>query len=164
MARPRSVPDQIIHTATLELIRLRGEKAVTFSAVAQRVGLAASTLAERHGSIAGLIADARRGSWQGLEAATATAIAAAGPGPKGAVALLKAIDATCKAEVAADPDRARDWRVRLETELALRLGAGAKGREAAAILFAFWQGQQFWLAAGCKPAVRLKDVVKRLTA
>lgn len=161
MARPRSIPDPVVHAAVLDLIRQGGDKAVTFSAVAGRVGLAASSIAERHGSIAGLIADARRGSWDRLAATTGAAIAQAGPGTKGAVALLKAIGAAGPPDVAADPARALDWRIRIETELAIRLGGGSHGREAASILFAFWQGQQIWQHAGAKPT-RLKDVLRRL--
>ena len=46
--------------------------------------------------------------------------------------------------------------------LAVRLGGGAKGREAAALLFAAWQGQMLWLAVGGR-GFKLKDAVKRLT-
>lgn len=161
MARPRSVPDEAVHAAVLALIRSKGEKAVTFSAVAARVGLVASSLAERHGTVAGMIADARKGAWDRIEEATDSAVVAAGAGPKGAVALLKALGGLDVPPVASDPERAAGWRARIEAELALRLGGGAKGREGAAILFAFWQGQLLWQPAGDKTA-RLKDAVRRL--
>lgn len=161
MARPRSVPDQAVHDAVLSLIRGKGEKAVTFAAVAARAGLAASSLAERHGSVAGMIADARAGAWDRIEAASDAALAAAGPGPRGAAGLLKALGALELPPPAADPERAARWRTRIEAELALRLGGGARGREAAALLFAFWQGQILWQAAGGKTA-RLKEAVRRL--
>ena len=48
-----------------------------------------------------------------------------------------------------------------ETALALRLGGGPQGREAATILFAAWQGQILWQTAGGK-GFRLKDALKRL--
>lgn len=163
MARPRSVPDTVVHKAVLALIRAGGDKAVTFSAVAARSGLAASSLAERHGTVAGMIQDARNGIWDGLEAATAAAIAEAPVTPKGAVAVLKALSAQGLAPIAVDPDRALRWRLALEADLAVRLGGGARGREAAAILFAFWQGQLAWGGVGDKPA-RLKDVLRRLLA
>ena len=163
MARPRSVPDETVHEAVLSLIRGKGEKAVTFSAVAARAGLAASSLAERHGSVAGMISDARKGIWDRIEMATAAAIAVAGPGPKGAVALLKALASAGVPPVTADPARAAIWRARVEAELALRLGGGSRGRESAALLFAVWQGQVLWQPAGDK-TVRLKDAVRRLTS
>ncbi len=161
MARPRSVPDAAVHDAVLALMRGKGEKAVTFSAVAARTGLAASSLAERHGSVAGMIADARRAAWDQIEAATEAAVALAGPGPKGAIALLKPLAVLGVPPIVADPERAAQWRARIEAELALRLGGGARGREVAALLFAFWQGQLLWQPAGDKTA-RLKDAVKRL--
>ncbi|MFN3291927.1 MAG: transcriptional regulator [Gemmobacter sp.] len=163
MARPRSVPDTVVHQAVLALIRTGGEKAVTFSAVAARAGLAASSLAERHGSVAGMIADARKGAWDEIEAATAAALAEAPMTAKGAIGLLKALSAQGPAPVAADPARAAEWRRSIESGLAARLGDGPKGREAAAILFAFWQGQLAWDAAGPKTA-RLKDALRRLGA
>ncbi len=63
--------------------------------------------------------------------------------------------------LAADEDGralAADWRKLVEAALAQRLGQGEKAREAAAILFAAWQGQTLWGGEG----PRLKDVVKRL--
>jgi len=162
MARPRSVPDTVVHDAVLALIRLGGDKAVTFSAVAARAGLAASSLAERHGSVAGMIADARRGIWDRVEAATAAALAAAPLSAKGAIGLLKALSGLGVPPVAADPARAAHWRSGIEAALAQRLGGGTRGREAAAILFAVWQGQLAWAEAGGKTA-RLKDVLRRLT-
>lgn len=162
MARPRSVPDATVHDAVLSLIRSKGEKAVTFSAVAARAGLAASSLAERHGSVAGMISDAYAGVWSRIESATEAAVAGAAQGPKGAVVLLKSLGGLGLPPVGADPERAMIWRSRIEAELALRLGGGSRGRESAAVLFAFWQGQQMWQPAGAKTA-RLKDVVRRLS-
>lgn len=161
MARPRSVPDTVVHEAVLALIRSGGDKAVTFSAVAARAGLAASSLAERHGSVAGMITDARKAVWDRIEAATTEALAGAPVSPKGAVGLLKALSDLGLPPVAADPERAARWRAGLEADLALRLGGGAHGREAAAILFAFWQGQLAWDGVGDKSA-RLKGVVRHL--
>ena len=62
---------------------------------------------------------------------------------------------------AAARDRAEGWRKRLEGRLALHLGGGAKGEEGAAILFAAWQGDLLWRAAGGK-GFRLKDAAKRI--
>jgi hypothetical protein len=57
--------------------------------------------------------------------------------------------------------RAAAWRRQVEAALAVRLGGGAKAREAAAMLFAAWQGQALWTRAE-ERAFRLKDLVKRL--
>lgn len=161
MARPRRISDATVHEAVLSLIRVRGEKAVTFSAVAERAGLAASSLAERHGSIAGLIADTRAGQWQRLETATEAALALAPLDAKGALVLLKTLRQELP-PLGTDPARALRWRERLEAALALRLGGGTKGREAALILFAVWQGQGQWIGVADSREIRLKSVLKRL--
>lgn len=161
MARPRSVPDPVVHDAVLALIRHGGDKAVTFSAVAARAGLAASSLAERHGSVAGMIAAARAGAWDRLEQATATAIDAAPLSAKGATGLLKALAQVDMPPVDTDPERAVRWRAGLEVALTARLGNDARAREAAVILFALWQDRSLWQGQ-TEPAVRLKAVLKRL--
>lgn len=161
MARPRTIPDAVVHDAVLALIRLGGDKAVTFSAVAARAGLAASSLAERHGSVAGMIADARNGIWDRVEAATTVALAQAPMTAKGATGLLKALSGYGVPPVSADPMRAGHWRATIEAALAQRLGGGTRGRESAAILFAVWQGQLAWGGVGGK-LPRLKDVLRRL--
>jgi AcrR family transcriptional regulator len=161
MARPRSVPDPVVHDAVLALIRHGGDKAVTFSAVAARAGLAASSLAERHGSVAGMIAAARAGAWDRLEQATAAAIEAAPLSPKGATGLLKALSQAAVPPLSSDPARALRWRAGLESALAVRLGGTPDAREAAAILFAVWQDRSLW-QGHAEPPVRLKAVLKRL--
>ena len=161
MARPRSVPDPVVHDAVLALIRHGGDKAVTFPAVAARAGLAASSLAERHGSVAGMIAAARAGAWDRLEQATATAIDAAPLSAKGATGLLKALAQVDMPPVDSDPERALRWRAGLEAALTARLGNDPRAREAAAILFALWQDRQMW-QGHAEPPVRLKAVLKRL--
>ncbi|MBL9048071.1 MAG: transcriptional regulator, partial [Tabrizicola sp.] len=63
-----------------------------------------------------------------------------------------------------DPElraRATAWRAGVEAMLTLRLGGGQKAREAAAVLFAAWQGQALW-GAEADEGFRLKDVAKRL--
>jgi AcrR family transcriptional regulator len=161
MARPRSVPDPVVHAAVLALIRHGGEKAVTFSAVAARAGLAASSLAERHGSVAGMIAAARAGAWDRLEQATAAAVAVAPLSAKGATGLLKALAEADLPPVGSDPERALRWRAGVEAALSARLGNDAPAREAAAILFAVWQDRVIWHGYA-EPPLRLKSVLKRL--
>jgi AcrR family transcriptional regulator len=166
MARPRTVPDAVVHDAVLALHRAGGVKAVTFSAVAAAAGLAASSLVQRHGSVDGMLEDARAGLWARVEAATEAALAEAPPTPKGAATLLKTLEEVAAPVFETPPGtealagRAAAWRARIEAELALRLGGGAKAREAAAILFAALAG----VAArpGTPRGFRWRDAVKRL--
>lgn len=171
MPRTRTVPDIEVFAAIRRLLAEGGDKAVAFGSVARATGLAAPTLVQRYGSREGMVRAALIAAWDDLGAATESAAAEAGTGAKGAQALLKALGQTGDgvdlsllaidfrdAELRA---RAEGWRRQVEVALALRLGGGAKGREAAAILFAAWQGQALWQAAGGK-GFRLKDAVKRL--
>ena len=166
MARPRTVPDEVVHDAVLALYRAGGVKAVTFSAVAAAAGLAASSLVQRHGSVDGMLQDARAGLWARVEASTEAAAAEAPPTPKGAAALLKALEEVAAPALAAPPDtpalteRAAAWRARVEAEVALRLGGGAKAREAAAILVAALAGVA--ARSGTPRGFRWRDAVKRL--
>jgi AcrR family transcriptional regulator len=165
MARPRSIPDSLILSAVRKLMAEGGEKAVAFSAVAEASGLAAASLAQRYGSVNGMI-----------EAAAADAVATAltvlarmeaeapDKGPQG---LLKALaevgpDAASLAVLlrsGAGAETATGYRHAVEAALARRLGPKAAG--AAPILFAAWQGSVLWSGAG-EAAFKLKDVVKKL--
>ena len=113
-----------------------------------------------------MIRAARTAFWDGLERRTAEAIAnTADKGPQGLLKAIGGVDAVSIASDLRDPDlakRAAGWRAGVETALTLRLGGGQKARESAALLFAAWQGQALWTAAG-DSAFRLKEAVKRLT-
>ncbi|MBK6468098.1 MAG: transcriptional regulator [Rhodobacter sp.] len=165
MSRKKTIPDEQVHAAIRQLLATGGDKAVSFGAVARATRLAPSTLAQRFGTVPAMRAAALRQGWQALTEATTTAMdAAAGKGPQG---LLKALDAVAAPvigllRVATDDESralAAGWRQMVETALSLRIGQGEKAREAAAILFAAWQGQLLWGGEG----FRLKDAVKRLT-
>jgi AcrR family transcriptional regulator len=171
MSRSRTIPDADIFTAIRALLSAGGEKAVAFSSVARATGLAAPTLVQRYGSHDEMLRAAMLAAWDNLDAVTLTAEAAAALTAKGALALLKALEAedsapfdvTLLASNLRDPAaraRATAWRKRVETALAVRLGGGAKGREAAGLLFAVWQGQTLWQGTGDK-SFRLKDAIKR---
>lgn len=160
MARPRSIPDQVVFETTLNILSARGEKAVTFSAVGEAVGLAASSLAERHGSVAQLLQDARAGIWQAILPQTAACITEVEASGKGPVALLKALTPLLARVRLADPAQFGAWRKSVEEAVAAMFEA-PKPRESAAILVSVWLGQQLWGAEGTSK-VRLKDVVKRL--
>lgn len=161
MGRARKVPDEVVFDAVLTLLASRGEKAVTFAAIAERSGLAASSLAERHGTVAAMIADSRDAAWQRLEALTDTAAADAGRDPKGAVQFLKRLNGAPLPVARVQPERAVNWRARVEAEIALRLGGGAKGRDAAAMLFSVWYAQSAWPGPEAS-RLRLKEVLRRL--
>ncbi|RYI22510.1 MAG: transcriptional regulator [Acetobacteraceae bacterium] len=166
MPRTRTVPDDLVFATIQRLLDQGGDKAVSFGSVGRATGLAPPTLVQRYVNRERMVRAARAAAWDALERRTAAAIAnTADKGPQG---LLKAIGPVDAASIAADlrdPElaaRAAGWRAGMETALTLRLGGGQRARESAALLFAAWQGQSLWTAAG-ETAFRLKDVVKRLT-
>lgn len=166
MPRKRTIPDDRIFAAIQRLLDEGGDKAVSFATVGAATGLAPPTLVQRYGSRDGMVRAARSAAWDRLAAATVDAIAATEK--KGPHALLKALAGADPARIIADfrdPDlalRAASWQATVESALALRLGTGQKGREAAALLFAAWQGQLMWSRAR-ETGFRLKDLAKRLT-
>lgn len=166
MPRTRTIPDATVFAAVQRLLDEGGDKAVSFGAVGKLTGLAPPTLVQRYGSRDGMVRAARHAAWDGLERRTGEAMA--GTADKGPQGLLKAIGPVNTATLADDlrdpelAERATAWRMGVETALTLRLGAGQKAHEAAALLFAAWQGQALWSGAG-EPGFRLKDAVKRLT-
>ena len=170
MARTKTIPDAEIFAAIRQMLAAGGDKAVAFASVARATRLAAPTLVQRFGSREAMLRGALLAAWDVLDGETAQAEAAAAMTAKGAQGLLKALaadsagvmdlsllavnfrDATLRA-------RAEAWRRRVEAALAARLGGR---REAAAMLFAAWQGQMLWQSAGGK-GFRLKDAVKRIS-
>lgn len=164
MARPRTLSDTDIFAALRHLLATGGDKAVSFGSVARATGLAGASLVQRYGNREGMIRAALLDAWDGLDALTERAAA----GADSAQGFLKALGAEAQgagevALLAADfrdatlRARAEAWRGRVEVILTARL----RDPEAAAMLFAAWQGQALWQAAGGK-GFRLKDAVKRL--
>ncbi|WP_103332405.1 TetR/AcrR family transcriptional regulator [Pseudotabrizicola formosa] len=173
MSRSKLIPDPVVFVSIRALLVLSGERGASFGAVARATGLAAPTLVQRYGSQEGMVRAALLDGWDVLEQATDAAEGLSDLSVKGAHMLLKALaDVSGDGSVLPllvrhldDPtlrQRAMAWRTRVEQALALRLGGSAKGREAAALLFAAWQGQMLWQDAGDK-GFKLKDAVKRLT-
>jgi AcrR family transcriptional regulator len=173
MPRVKTVPDAHVFACIRALLTRSGERAASFGAVARETGLAAPTLVQRYGSQDGMVRAALMDGWDALDRATDLAEGGADLSVKGAHMLLKSLgtDAGDTADLSLlaadfrDPElrhRAMAWRARVEQALAVRLGGGAKAREAAAILFAAWQGQLMWQPAGDK-GFRLKDAIKRIT-
>jgi AcrR family transcriptional regulator len=170
MGRTKTLPDASVFAALRRLLAEGGEKAVAFSSVARATGLAAPTLAQRYGTRDAMVLAALTDAWDLLDAATLRAAGDAPLSAKGAVQLLKTLGGDGGADFALlaaelrDPalrGRAARWRMAVLSALAVRLGGGSKGREAAALLFAAWQGQALWHRAG-GDAVRIKDAVRRL--
>ena len=171
MGRSKTLPDSDVFAALRQLLIQGGDKAVAFSSVAQATGLAAPTLAQRYGTRDAMVQAALLDGWDVLGKATDRAVDEAPPTAKGATQILKALSAGHLAEIALlasefrDPalrDPALAWRQSVLAALGSRLGGGSKGQEAAALLFAAWQGQVIWQKAGGSE-VKLKDAVKRLT-
>lgn len=172
MPRKKIIPDTEVFAIVRRLLAEGGDKAVAFGSVARATGLAASTLVQRFEKRENMVRAALADGWDQLDAACAEAEKNTAMGQKGAAAFLKSLGA--EATGAADLSllaidfrdahlriRAEEWRARVETALAFRLGQGARARETAAILFAVWMGQVLWLPAGGK-AFKIKDVLKRL--
>ena len=161
MSRPRTIPDSDVFTAILRLIAEEGEKAVAFSSVARATGLSAPSLVQRYGALPQMIHAALLHDWTQIEACTAAAMAEAAKGPQ---VFLKSLTVTPSPAVLAASlrdatlrDRARAWRHQIEAAL-----AGRGDKEAAAMLFAAWQGQALWDGISDK-GFKMKDAVKRLS-
>ena len=91
MARPRRIPDDHVFALIRTLLAEGGPRHVTFATVAARSGLAGPSLVQRYLNRDGMVSAALIDGWDRLERATQQATAATSDGPKGAVALLKAI-------------------------------------------------------------------------
>lgn len=166
MPRSRVIPDDQVYAIIRRMLDEGGDKAVSFGTVSTATGLAPPTLVQRYGSRDGMVRAARLAAWDAQDQRLAEAVVqTAGKGPQGLLKALGPVNAAAIALDLRDPDlaaRATNWRIAVETALAKRLGAGNKARDSAALLFAAWQGQALWSAAG-DTAFRLKDAVKRLT-
>ena len=156
MPRTRIIPDTQVFAQLRAIIAVDGAAAASFRAVGRATGLAPATLVQRYGSAAGMLRAAMTDGWDIADAAFA-AIAVTET-PKGAIVLLKALPAT--PPLSRDPvlaARAKAWRARVIKALTECLDDA----EAAAILFAAWQGRMQWEATGAR-GFSLRDAVKRL--
>ena len=165
MSRPRRIPDAEIFAAILRLIAAEGEKAVTFSAVARATGLAAPSLVQRYGALADMVQAALLAEWDRLDALADTALTEIAAAGKGLQALLKAFGPQATAALLAASlrdealrERADNWRNKVEAALEAKL----HDAQAAAMMFATWQGQLLWDSLGSK-GFKLKDAIKRLS-
>ena len=168
MARTKSLSDVIILDIVLQLLLQDGEKAVSFASAAHASGLAAPTLVQRYGSRDAMVKSGVLRGWDRLDAATLVASDDALISAKGGQSFLK-MTASCidipmlLAVSARDKDliaRATSWRLVVESALKDRLGGGTQGRDAAALMFAAWQGRLLWDIAGGK-TFRLGDALRK---
>lgn len=168
MSRTRTVPDVDIFAMICTQLGQSGEKSVTFAAIAAQCGLAPPTLVQRFGTRDAMQHAALHYAWDRLDHITSKAEDEALASPKGALAMLKTLADAPETQLLGlslrdETLRARAvlWRRTIETALAKRLGAGAKGQDLAPILFAAWQGRILWGAAGGK-GFRLSDLLRKL--
>jgi len=161
MARPRSIPDAVIFDAILALLEARGAEAVSFGIVSAEVGLAPPSLVQRYRDREGMLRAALLHGWDVAEAGTLAAEAV----EENAQGFLKAVTEAVRPSLvwaslsdAAVAARAAEWRALVEAAVARKAGCKA---EAAAMIFAAWQGRQLWEGAG-GAGFRLRDAVKRI--
>ena len=156
MPRKRSIPDEDLLDAALLVVREAGPDALSFGVLAPRAGLAASTIVQRFGTKAALLRAALGRAWDLLDAETARADAAAGPGPAGVVDLLVQLSGQYDehgdfpdglrvlAEDLRDPvlrERGRAWIATLGAAIERRLASAPGGATGLGVLVvAHWQG------------------------
>jgi AcrR family transcriptional regulator len=174
MPRKRSVPDDVLLDAALTVVQSTGPRSLTFAALAERSGLAASTIVQRFSTKAGLLQAALLRAWDLLDAATAAAVARAGPGPDGVVEMLVRLTGQYASDSSAyadqllvlredlrDPvlrERGRRWVATLAAAVEQRLDAGDETAGLGTLVVAQWQGTlTVWSFTRTAPPV---DVVR----
>lgn len=149
MPRKRVISDEALLDAALAVVRQVGPEGMTLAAVAEGAGLAAPTIVQRFGTKAELLRAALVRAWDRLDADTAIAIDAAGPGPKGVVEMLVRLSGQYEAHDFADQlrilredlrdpvltKRGQAWLATLAAAIEERL-PGVPG----ALVLAQWQG------------------------
>lgn len=88
MARPRSLPDDVVHERLLQALSQAGPDNLTFQRAADSVGLSAATLVQRFGSRDKMVEATLLFAWDRLERETCAADDLHPETPEGAVALL----------------------------------------------------------------------------
>lgn len=173
MPRTRSISDATLLDGALAVMRRSGPEGITFQSVAAETGLSAPTLVQRFGTKSALVRAALIRAWDGLDAATAKADAAAPLTPAGAIALLVALssgygegDAYADGllilrEDLRDPmlrRRGAKWGKALADALGRRLGGRNGPRpDLGRLMASVWQGAIIWW--GFSPRGRLKQAV-----
>jgi AcrR family transcriptional regulator len=162
MPRTRTIPDEVILDAALQLMGNEGPTALTFAAVGARVGLAPATLVQRFGTKDALQRAALTRAWDMLDAATEAADATQTEDLDGAIAVILALfpepDAAVDVvdgllllrEDLRDPVlRARGvaWLNTLALALGRRITTDPQQRRRLGrMMVSQWQGAQIWWA------------------
>jgi AcrR family transcriptional regulator len=160
MPRPRSIPDETLLDAALQLMASGGPDRLTFAALATATGLSAATLVQRFGNRDALVEAALLRAWDRLDAETAAADAALPETAEGAVDLLvKLTGASGDAETHAEGllllredfrrpvlrARGMAWGAALAQALGRRIAPGASDAEQRGrLMAALWQGTLIW--------------------
>lgn len=156
MARTKVIPDRDVLTTALALFAKSGDKAVSFGAIGKATGLSPATLVQRFVSRDALFKAMVVQAWDNAMAVCAAVDAETPANGHNAVAFLKALgeglsDLPMAALLVASlPDpvlraRASDWRRAVEATLCGRVEKGpGQAPEAAAAIFAAWQGRAVW--------------------
>jgi AcrR family transcriptional regulator len=152
--RKRTISDDALLDAALAIVHESGPDALTFAAIASRVGLAPATIVQRFGSKPALLQAALLRAWDLLDEQTAAAARRAGDGATGVVALLARLSGQYAAhdfaeqllvlrEDLRDPvlrARGRAWIATLVTEIDRRLPPSPGGGGVGELVVAYWQG------------------------
>ena len=102
MSRPKTIPDEALLDAALDIVHRSGPAALSFASVAERVSLASSTVVQRFGSKSELLRAALLHAWDRLDEATATVVAEASFDAAGVIELLAALSGEYEANDYAD--------------------------------------------------------------
>lgn len=102
MPRPKTIPNDELLEAGLDIVHRSGPAALSFGALAGRVGLAGSTIVQRFGTKANLLRATLLHAWDRLDAATEAAASAAPPDAAGVVDLLVSLTGQYEANDYAD--------------------------------------------------------------
>jgi AcrR family transcriptional regulator len=155
MPRKRTISDAAVLDEALVIVHTSGPEALTFGALAPRVGLAASTIVQRFGTKATLLHTALSRAWDLLDEQTAMAIDDAPLEPIGVIELLVQLSGQYEAHDFADQlkvlredlrdpvlrARGQTWMATLTEAIERRLtetpgGAAGVGK----LVVAHWQG------------------------
>jgi AcrR family transcriptional regulator len=169
MARIKTISDTAILAIVLARLLRGGEKAVSFREVARATGLSAPALVLRFTNHAGMMTAALTHGWADLTQKATDTAKDMGGGLKDAQDLLKAQSemmdiAALLTHSLRNPQAslaANAYRETIEDILAKRYGGGAKGRNAAGVAFAAWQGRLAWGEAGGK-SFRFGELLRSL--
>jgi len=166
MARTKQIPDSEILYSVLQRLLTEGDRAATFSAIATATGLSAPALVLRFGSQAQMCQAALRAAWADLIERANVDLGTTKDVQNFLKNQSEHIDIPALLTLSQRDHitlaAATLWRNTVETNLARHYGAGPKGRNSAALVFAAWQGRLAWAEAGGK-TFRLAEVIRSLT-